>query len=504
MDPEYSNRTKCQKPISVKKSLVAIPVSAGASGTGLPYAPENWPCPGDIWRWKVGKRMSVHGYWIDRYLYLPPRLLKEKVPTSGQHFKSRLLVEQYIREKFPDVDVEAFFSSFIWKIPCKGQTAEIDGNVFSFIFPKRVQVTGHSESETVREAGGCKAGNKMCNLRLQARKYSLPLLDCDICCGEPEFCRDCCCILCCKTIDWAYGGYSFIRCEATVDESFICAHVAHLDCALRTYMAGTVGGSIGLDVEYYCRRCDHKTDLISHVMRLLHTCESLDSRDDIEKILNLALCILRGSEQMRVKSLQNRIESVMAKLRGVVFSKDIWKLEDNTLVDTAENSILLENGSSLVRALHDKNYQEDEDLTSEFELANVKDIVEERAPNPACITLNPCITSRSLHDEIDQVLKELKMSQETEYRIAEEKLYAQKDFLLSLYQQLDIERDEVVNPMPSCNGGGVDLLMTDVSNTVDQIKVEESKLKRMMQISRGFGQTSKVILNDFFGLSLDD
>ncbi|KAM1348857.1 hypothetical protein PS2_003035 [Malus domestica] len=29
-------------------------------------------------------------------------------------------------------------------------------------------------------------------------------------------------------------------------------------------MAGTVGGSIGLDSEYYCRRCDEKTDLVSY------------------------------------------------------------------------------------------------------------------------------------------------------------------------------------------------------------------------------------------------
>ncbi|KAK1281098.1 hypothetical protein QJS04_geneDACA004698 [Acorus gramineus] len=154
----------------------------------------------------------------------------------------------------------------------------------------------------------------MCRLRLKARAFSLAAMDCDICCSEVGFCCDCCCILCCKTIDWAYGGYSYIRCEATVNEKHICGHVAHLDCALRSYMAGTVGGSIGLDVEYYCRRCDKKTDLISHVVKLLQTCEALDTRDDIEKILNVGLCILRGSEQMRAKSLLNRIGSILTKV----------------------------------------------------------------------------------------------------------------------------------------------------------------------------------------------
>ncbi|XVF38250.1 hypothetical protein REPUB_Repub20aG0084000 [Reevesia pubescens] len=77
----------------------------------------------------------------------------------------------------------------------------------------------------------CKAGNKKCN-SLFAETESPSL-----------------------TIDLKYGGYSYIKCEAMVD-GCICGHVAHLNCALRSNMAGTVGGSIGLDAEYYCRRCD--------------------------------------------------------------------------------------------------------------------------------------------------------------------------------------------------------------------------------------------------------
>ena len=95
----------------------------------------------------------------------------------------------------------------------------------------------------------------------------------------------------------------------------ICGHIAHLNCALRSYMAGTVGGSIGLDAEYYCRRCDAKTSLVPHVTGLLKTCESIDSRDDIEKILNIGVCILRGSQKTNARGLLNRIESAITKVK---------------------------------------------------------------------------------------------------------------------------------------------------------------------------------------------
>src|SRR5262249_29827758 len=158
------------------------------------------------------------------------------------------------------------------------------------------------------EYGGCKAGNIMCSLQVKSRSYTPLTVECDICCSEAGFCHECCCILCCKTIDWVFDGYSFIRCVKTIDKNFLCGHVAHIDCALRANMAGTVQGSMGLDVEYCCRRCDNKTDLMLHVTRILHTCQSLDSRDDIEKILNLALRILHGSEQMKSKMYQKHIE----------------------------------------------------------------------------------------------------------------------------------------------------------------------------------------------------
>lgn len=171
----------------------------------------------------------------------------------------------------------------------------------------------------------CKAGNRKCNsLFSEADSLSLVALPCDLCCSEPRFCRDCCCILCSKTIDLKYGGYSYIKCEAII-EGFICGHVAHLNCALRSYMAGTVGGSIGLDVEYYCRRCDAKTSLVPHVTTLLKTCESINSRDEIEKILNVGVCILRGSQRTNARGLLNRIESTITEVKPMQSSYKTYR-----------------------------------------------------------------------------------------------------------------------------------------------------------------------------------
>lgn len=104
-----------------------------------------------------------------------------------------------------------------------------------------------------------------------------------------------------------------MKCQAKVGD-YICGHIAHISCAIRCYMAGTVGGSIGLDVEYLCRHCDARTDLISHATELLQKCKTIDSRDDIEKILNLGASILRDSQRMIAKELLNCIESAISKV----------------------------------------------------------------------------------------------------------------------------------------------------------------------------------------------
>ncbi|CAI0466170.1 unnamed protein product [Linum tenue] len=92
-------------------------VQQGSSGEGLPYAPVNWPNPGDNWTWKVGRRINTAGFFQDRFLYPPKHF--PKVTGVRPPFASLNSITNYIRTVFPDANVDAFFSSFTWKVPGK-------------------------------------------------------------------------------------------------------------------------------------------------------------------------------------------------------------------------------------------------------------------------------------------------------------------------------------------------------------------------------------------------
>ncbi|KAK6786367.1 hypothetical protein RDI58_014892 [Solanum bulbocastanum] len=72
--------------------------------------------------------------------------------------------------------------------------------------------------------------------------------------------------------------------------------------------------SINLDAEYLYRYCDSRTNLVPHALKLLNICTTVASYPDIEKILNVGFCILRGSQKSSAKELYHRIESINAKL----------------------------------------------------------------------------------------------------------------------------------------------------------------------------------------------
>ncbi|XP_074569086.1 uncharacterized protein LOC141825600 isoform X2 [Curcuma longa] len=491
------------KPEIKENRLVPIPVAGGSSGMGLPYAPEDWPCPGDLWRWKVGNRKCVSGHWLDRSVCAPPSCPKSR--GKKPVFQSRLSLEEYIRKEFPQVDVDSFFSSFIWRVPIANFSDSRGAEINNYISPSSIVKDEQVESRLEDQSGECKAGNKMCSLQSKEKTNTLPAKDCNICCSEAGFCRDCCCILCCKTVDSACGGCTFIRCEANLDNQYICGHVAHVECALRAYMAGTVGGSIGLDTEYYCRRCDNKINLIPFLTKLIKVCESLDSKEDIEKLLKLGFCILRGSKQPRAKSLQNRIGVAINQLNHGVLHLDGILQEDNATSPPAGK--LYNNG-------HDTPVSGTVDIKEEEETENDHITIagplqgleanDERTKKPVYITSESDKISEKLESEIDQVLRELRRSQQLEYRKAEQMLYFQKDFLLSLYQQLDYERSELTDPAPLPIRGHSDVLLSNVLHRVDQIKFEEEKLRKMMKVADGFGRTPKNILADCYELVIGD
>ncbi|CAN1807863.1 hypothetical protein LINPERHAP1_LOCUS25200 [Linum perenne] len=128
-------------------------VQPGESGEGLPYAPVDWPNPGDNWTWKVGRRIGTAGFFQDRFLYPPKHF--PKVTGARPPFASKNGVTNYIRTVFPDSNIDAFFSSFSWKVPGKVETP-LKAEAISTSSPKPSQdankeVEGQGEVSRLRK-----------------------------------------------------------------------------------------------------------------------------------------------------------------------------------------------------------------------------------------------------------------------------------------------------------------------------------------------------------------
>uniref|UniRef100_A0A0A9G640 DUF7615 domain-containing protein n=1 Tax=Arundo donax TaxID=35708 RepID=A0A0A9G640_ARUDO len=121
---------------------------------------------------------------------------------------------------------------------------------------------------------------------------------------------------------------------------------------------------------------------------------------------------------------------------------------------------------------------------------------------PVYITGDHSVMYAKFEDEIDLALQELKKSQEAEYRLAEQMLYSQKDYILSLCRQLESERAELAEPSPLSDTTNYGVILSNVLNRVDQVKPEE-KFKTMLKVSDGFGKTSKCVTRELFGLPAD-
>lgn len=70
MDSDTPNKSDgSSTPIDVNNSLRLV--MPGETGEGLPYAPIDWPNPGDNWKWRVGRRVNSSGYFrIDSFTLL--------------------------------------------------------------------------------------------------------------------------------------------------------------------------------------------------------------------------------------------------------------------------------------------------------------------------------------------------------------------------------------------------------------------------------------------------
>ncbi|KAK1294461.1 hypothetical protein QJS10_CPA16g01774 [Acorus calamus] len=149
------------------------------------------------------------------------------------------------------------------------------------------------------------------------------------------------------------------------------------------------------------------------------------------------------------------------------------------------------------------NHQEPLNFAPHSELSQTS-TTKKRDRGSIYITADHESASLKLEDDIDEALRALKESQELEYRMAEQKLYAHKDFLLSLYQLLDRERAELARPTSAPSGDPDAVTLGNVLSTVNQIRHEEIKLRQMMQVSKGFGRTSRMCLKNHFGLQIDE
>ncbi|KAG7632200.1 hypothetical protein ISN44_As03g023510 [Arabidopsis suecica] len=130
--------------------LPAIPPVS--TGQGLPYAPVDWPSPGDVWTWRVGRRVTAMGYHQDRFLILPQRLQQKHVPKS---FASKPQLARYLESDFPGMDADAFFASFSWKVPALFQPAnKVDAASLFEETPKEVQTEVGQNDENAQDGKG--------------------------------------------------------------------------------------------------------------------------------------------------------------------------------------------------------------------------------------------------------------------------------------------------------------------------------------------------------------
>lgn len=120
------------------------------------------------------------------------------------------------------------------------------------------------------------------------------------------------------------------------------------------------------------------------------------------------------------------------------------------------------------------------------------------SPQKVSESFDPLIESLKLETEIDEILGALRESQELEYNITRERLYEQKNYLQSLYQQLNKEKAELARH--AAYNADRDALSKLVVDRVAQIKREVIKLKEMEEVAKGFGRTSKEILKEHFNL----
>lgn len=139
-------------------------------------------------------------------------------------------------------------------------------------------------------------------------------------------------------------------------------------------------------------------------------------------------------------------------------------------------------------------------VSGSFQGKDAPEISNSKAAPDAYMSSGQRSESQRLEDEVDEVLLALRESQLSEYKIAEEKLYAQKSCVLNLYRQLEEGRSQLLRGISSAN---TDASVDNVVTTADQITQEVKKLREMEKVAKGFGKTPKEILKDHFSIEVE-
>lgn len=199
------------------------------------------------------------------------------------------------------------------------------------ISPVRGRPRKPKSTETEKQEMRCKARNPNCGLEIgESLTFgAVGIMPCDICCSEPHFCRECLCILCGKTMKCGYSVYASVRCFARLSGAEFCGHAAHLMCALDCQMAGVVK-QLGLDMEYICRRCDQKTDLREHVVRLLDSLRYTNCKISAETNLSTALLIMQGTQADGAKRLLHLVETAIHMMQKGSGIREVFDLLHGT------------------------------------------------------------------------------------------------------------------------------------------------------------------------------
>ncbi|KAG0557562.1 hypothetical protein KC19_11G140500 [Ceratodon purpureus] len=313
------------EPPRLPESFRRHPVPPGGKGEGWPYAPQGWPKPDDKWGWRVGQRAAPTSLWIDRYVTLPVSLMKgKKINISDEQFASKKSLVEYLKQTFPGMmDPNSIFKAFDWKVPA---LKNVEGPEKRGSAVKRDKTSPMDVNDSWQKSKKqCRAGNPHCPITKGKlnESESLERLYCNICCIEPNFCRECMCILCCKLFARDVDDFCIIQCRNTPlagpnslpSERGICGHTAHLDCALKNQLAGVIK-KYRLNLEYMCRRCDRKTNLKETLSRLVSEfMNAEESKVDSSLQLLMRVMVDPGDEASSSRKIQEILLGALKKVQ---------------------------------------------------------------------------------------------------------------------------------------------------------------------------------------------